>query len=409
MELKSGYKQTDIGFIPEDWDVLELGEIGKFKNGINKGKKDFGHGFPFVNLMDVFGKPKIYGNEKFDLINTNNAERNLYNLKRNDLLFIRSSVKPSGVGLTSVVSKDLLETVFSGFLIRFRDNGELDIEYKKHCFYEERFRNRLISSSSVSANTNINQEALKSLKVIVPPTPEQTAIANVLSDTDNLLQALEKKIAKKRLIKQGAMQELLKPKEDWEVKSLGEIANFRRGSFPQPYGLDQWYDENNGMPFVQVFDVDKNMKLKPTTKQKISDLAKDKSVFVKKGNIILTIQGSIGRIAVTQYDSYVDRTLLIFTEYKVPMDIVFFSFIVQEKFRIEKENAPGGIIKTITKEALSKFKMSFPKSKQEQIQIATILSDMDIEIENIEKQLEKYKQVKQGLMQNLLTGKIRLV
>jgi type I restriction enzyme S subunit len=410
MELtKTKFKQTEIGLIPEDWDIVELGEIGNFKNGINKSKEDFGFGFPFVNLMDVFGKPKIYGNEEFDLINSNEAERNLYDLRKGDIIFIRSSVKPSGVGLTSVVSVDLKKTVFSGFLIRYRENIGIHNEYKRYCFYEEKFRNELISNSSVSANTNINQEALKKLKLSLPPLPEQKAIAQVLSDTDNLIQAIEQKLTKKRAIKQGAMQQLLTPKEDWEVKKLGDIANYRRGSFPQPYGLPQWYDENNGTPFVQVFDVDKNMRLKSTTKQKISDLAKDKSVFVRKGNVVITLQGSIGRIAITQYDAYVDRTLLIFTDYKVPIDKVFFAFVIQEKFRIEKENAPGGIIKTITKEELSKFDIPLPKSKEEQTEIATILSDMDAEIEQLEEKVSKYKMVKQGLMQNLLTGKIRLV
>ena len=134
MELKEGYKQTELGLVPEDWEIVQLGEIGYFKNGINKSKEDFGFGFPFVNLMDVFGKPKIYGNEEFDLINSNEAERNLYNLKKGDIIFIRSSVKPSGVGLTSVVNIDLVKTVFSGFLIRYRENIGIHNEYKRYCF-----------------------------------------------------------------------------------------------------------------------------------------------------------------------------------------------------------------------------------------------------------------------------------
>ncbi|MBD3328589.1 restriction endonuclease subunit S [Candidatus Peregrinibacteria bacterium] len=246
-------------------------------------------------------------------------------------------------------------------------------------------------------------------KIPLPPTlAEQTAIAIALSDMDSLIQAQEQLIAKKRAIKQGAMQELLKPKEGWVVKKLKEVANFRRGSFPQPYGLPKWYDEDNGMPFVQVYDVDKNMRLKPDTKQKISDLAKGKSVFVPEGTVVLTIQGSIGRIALTQYDAYVDRTLLIFTNFLVPFNKVFFMFIVYRLFQIESEKAPGGTIKTITKEKLSEFEIAFPE-KQEQTRIANILSDMDTEIEQLEVQLDKYRQVKSGMMQELLTGKKRLV
>lgn len=144
MELKKGYKQTEVGVIPEDWEVKEFGEIGTFKNGINKSSEEFGYGHPFVNLLDVFGKSSISGNETFGLLNSNETERKLYDLRKGDVLFIRSSVKPTGVGLTCVIENDLPNVVFSGFIIRFRDNDFLSVGYKKHCFYDERFRNTLI-------------------------------------------------------------------------------------------------------------------------------------------------------------------------------------------------------------------------------------------------------------------------
>ena len=249
---------------------------------------------------------------------------------------------------------------------------------------------------------------LRSTKFVCPPLPEQEAIAGALTDADAWIESLEQLIAKKRLIKQGAMQELLTPKEGWEVKKLGEIAKYRRGSFPQPYGLDKWYDDTNGMPFIQVFDVGKNRKLKLETKRKISKLAQAMSVFVPKESIVLTLQGSIGRIALTQYDAYCDRTLLIFESIDYALDKFFFLLVVEQLFEIEKEKAPGGTIKTITKEALSDFDIGFPSSLSEQTRIATILSDMDAELEALEQQLHKARQIKQGMMQELLTGKIRL-
>ena len=195
---------------------------------------------------------------------------------------------------------------------------------------------------------------------------------------------------------------------DWDVKKLKDIANYRRGSFPQPYGLDKWYDNNFGMPFVQVVDVDDNFKLKPNTKQKISKEGAKLSVYVKKGTIILTIQGSIGRVCITQYDAYVDRTLLIFESFKEQFDKYFFLLKIFKKFEIEKEKAPGGIIKTITKEALSSFEISYPTNQLEQTAIATVLSDTDALIENLEKLIAKKRAIKQGTMQQLLTGKKRL-
>jgi type I restriction enzyme, S subunit len=134
MEVRKGYKQTEVGVIPEDWDVFPLGEIGKFKNGINKGSEAFGQGTPFVNLMDVFGVNFIDSTENLGLVTCTNFEQGTYNLRRGDVIFIRSSVKPSGVGLTAVVENDLPATVYSGFLIRFRDNGKLATGFKRYCF-----------------------------------------------------------------------------------------------------------------------------------------------------------------------------------------------------------------------------------------------------------------------------------
>ncbi len=188
--------------------------------------------------------------------------------------------------------------------------------------------------------------------------------------------------------------------DNWTAHTLGEVADFRRGSFPQPYGLPEWYDDENGLPFIQVFDVDNNFRLKPKTKSKISKLASLQSVFIKKGTVIITIQGSIGRVAITQYDAYIDRTLLIFQRFHKEIDKYFFSYVLFLLFEIEKEKAPGGIIKTITKEVLSDFLISIP-SLFEQHKIANCLLSLDELITAQKEKLELLKKHKKGLMQNL--------
>ncbi|HMU60021.1 MAG TPA: restriction endonuclease subunit S, partial [Chitinophagaceae bacterium] len=162
------------------------------------------------NLLDVFGKSKISSNTHLGLINANDNDRKIYDLREGDVLFILSSVKPEGVGLTVLIDKKLEETVFSGFIIRFRDRGYLSKEFKNHCFHSEDFRKRLISKSSVSANTNISQDALKNLDLSYPKDKtEQTHIAQILSDMDNEIQELEKQLEKYKMMKQGMMQSLL--------------------------------------------------------------------------------------------------------------------------------------------------------------------------------------------------------
>ncbi|WP_276372702.1 restriction endonuclease subunit S [Chryseolinea sp. H1M3-3] len=192
------------------WKDLSLGEIGEFRNGINKGKEDFGFGFPFVNLMDVFGIPTINSKSKLGLVNSNPVDRSTYNLKRGDVLFIRSSVKPTGVGLTSLVDEDLSDTVYSGFLIRYRDFDVFDHLFKKYCFYEEGFRQKIMDASTVSANTNINQESLKRIRLSFPTEKtEQNAIAMILNDMDMEITSLEAKLEKFKKLKFGMMQNLL--------------------------------------------------------------------------------------------------------------------------------------------------------------------------------------------------------
>ncbi|MER2688228.1 restriction endonuclease subunit S [Escherichia coli] len=167
-----------------------------------------------------------------------------------------------------------MDTVYSGFLIRFRTDNQLVIEFKKHCFYEESFRNRVICASTISANTNINQDSLKDIYLVYPSSKkEQTAIANALSDVDALISELEKLIAKKQAIKTATMQQLLtgrtrlpqfalredgtpkgtKPSElgeipvDWEVVTLGTASSFING---RAYSLHEW--ENSGTPVIRL-------------------------------------------------------------------------------------------------------------------------------------------------------------
>lgn len=187
---------------------------------------------------------------------------------------------------------------------------------------------------------------------------------------------------------------------EWFGDTLINIAKFRRGSFPQPYGLPEWYDELNGIPFIQVYDVGDNFRLKPKTKSKISKLGAEQSVFIPKGTVIITIQGSIGRVAITQYDAYIDRTLLLFEEFYNEIDKTFFAYVLFMLFEIEKLKAPGGIIKTITKEVLSDFVISIPKLPEQQ-KIASCLSSLDEVIAAHSQKLELLKDHKKGLMQNL--------
>ena len=181
-------------------------------------------------------------------------------------------------------------------------------------------------------------------------------------------------------------------------KPLEEVATFRRGSFPQPYTKSEWYGGDNSMPFVQVADMEDNkFNLVPITKQKISQLAMPKSIFVPKGTILVSLQGTIGRVAITQYDSYVDRTIAIFTHIDNEIDIRYFAYQLQLIFGIKKENARGSTIKTITKEEFSAFQIPLPPLSVQQ-EIVRILdkftqleAELEAELESRKRQYEYYR------------------
>ena len=188
--------------------------------------------------------------------------------------------------------------------------------------------------------------------------------------------------------------------DTWEQRKLGNVANYRRGSFPQPYGKSEWYDGDGAMPFVQVADVSDEMNLVENTKQKISMLAQPMSVFAGKNTVLVTLQGSIGRVAITQYGAFVDRTVLIFEKYKEKIDTTFWAYIVKQKFIDEARKAPGGTIKTITKEALSDFDLSIPNYKEQQ-QIGTFFKQLDNLITLHQRKYDKLTNVKKSMLEKM--------
>ena len=238
---------------------------------------------------------------------------------------------------------------------------------------------KLYATGSLIERQRVQFPTLSQIKSSVPQIEEQTKIGSFFKQLDDTIALHQRKLVLLKQLKQTYLQVMFPQNgenspalrldgfsEPWGQRKLIEMANFRRGSFPQPYGDKKWYDETNGMPFVQVVDVGNNLRLVNNTKQKISKLAQPKSVFVEAGKVVVTLQGSIGRVAITQYPSYVDRTLLIFERYKQPIDEYYFAYVIQQLFEIEKRTAPGGTIKTITKEVLSDFLIHIPEIDEQQ-------------------------------------------
>jgi type I restriction enzyme S subunit len=208
-QLLTGKKRLP-GFSGE-WEVKKLGEIFDFKNGLNKEKKYFGVGTPIVNYMDVYKNRSLTAKDLKGKVTVTDKEIKTYEVRKDDVFFTRTSETVDEIGISSVIIEDLENTVFSGFVLRARPkNTWLITSYKKYCFSSYTIRKEITSKSSYTTRALTNGKLLSDVQILIPPTEEeQKEIAQILSDMDAEIAALEQKRDKYKAIKQGMMQELL--------------------------------------------------------------------------------------------------------------------------------------------------------------------------------------------------------
>jgi len=224
-----------------EWDEKCLGDIGSLKNGMNFDKTAMGHGHPFVNLQDVFGKNEVSNNNLGLAFSTVN-QRKEYSLNEGDVLFIRSSVKPEGVGEAAVISKRLENTTYSGFIIRFRPNIDMDVNFNRFVYSTANSRRQILASSTSSANSNINQDSLQRIQLALPCKEEQTKIGNYFQQLDTLIAQHQQKhdkllnlkaaLLEKTFPKQGATVPEIRFKGfsgEWAQRAVVELCSISTG------------------------------------------------------------------------------------------------------------------------------------------------------------------------------------
>lgn len=403
MKLTTGYKQTEIGVIPEDWDVKRLGDLFDFKNGLNKEKQYFGTGTPIVNYMDVFKNCGLAAKDIKGKVTVTPAEMNNYNARKGDVFFTRTSETVEEIGIASVITEDLINTVFSGFILRARTKNDLlDINYKKYCFSAKSVRKEITSKSSYTTRALTNGRLLSEVKIPVPPPPEQKAIAETLSDVDALVSALDALISKKRDIKQGAMQTLLTGSQrlpgfsgDWETKKLGDAAQIIMGQSPS----SAFYNNRKlGLPLIQGnADIECRKTIARIYTSQIT-----KKCFI--GDIIMSVRAPVGEISKATFDACLGRGVCAI-RYKNEYLFHYLIFSENAWSKLSK----GSTFDSVNSKEVKEFEILLPPTPEEQKAIAEVLSEMDAEIEALERKRDKYKALKQGMMQELLTGKTRIV
>ena len=195
----------------EDWDFIRLGDpkSGVFSNGVNKNKEDYGQGCLFVNISDVFREFTI-NPKKLQRVMVSKKEIEHYRLIKGDLVLDRSSNIFETVGYPSYFNDANEPVVFSGFTFRYRPNLEVwNSKFLTFQLMSFSIRKLVLSISTKSANSNVNQKSYKKIRIPVPPLQEQQKIASILSNVDALIENTQKIIDKTELLKKGLMQELL--------------------------------------------------------------------------------------------------------------------------------------------------------------------------------------------------------
>jgi type I restriction enzyme S subunit len=406
MEVKPGYKQTEVGVIPEDWEVKPLHALAdRIMVGIASAATHAYRDRGIVMFRNQNIKPGylddsdiLYIAEDYEAVFRNKR------LKAGDLLTARtgypgttSIVPPQYEGAQSFTTlitrprRDLVNSIYLCYFI----NSEAGQAY---------FEQNQIGGGQ----KNVNAGSLKYLLVPLPPTKaEQKAIAEALSDADVLIASLEQLVAKKRQIKQGATQELLHPKNGWVERRLGDIAEIRDGTHQTPKYVE------SGIPFFSVENVTSGDFTNTKFISKAEHRFLTRSFKIERGDILMTRIGSIGNCKLITWDVdasfYVSLALLKIRKGYSAAFICHYSRTAAFNKEVELHSLQSAIPKKINLGPISDVRITLPDQLDEQTAIATILSDMDAEIAALEAKLAKARQVKQGMMQELLTGRIRLI
>ena len=407
--LPIGYKQTNLGLLPCEWHAVPLGELFIFKNGLNKAKRFFGTGIPIVNYMDVFEHPGLRTKYLSGRVNLSPEEIRNFAVRLGDVFFTRTSETVEEIGVASVMLDEPCDTVFSGFVLRARPrNGRLNHCYKQYCFAPKFVRFQIVSKATYTTRALTNGRALSAVWIAVPPEPEQRAIADVLSDVDGLIGALDALIAKKRAIKQATMQQLLTGRtrlpgfsRAWETKRLGEIVSIR----------NQKVLSSNVDPDTLCVELDHirsgNGRLLECSTAQHSTSSKYR--FFAGDVLFGRLRSYLRKFWHADRDGICTTEiwpLMVDTE---QIDGRYLHAIVQtDSFAAAASISYGTHMPRTDWGVMQNFEVRLPQVR-EQHAIAAVLSDMDAEITALEHRRDKTRAIKQGMMQQLLTGSVRLV
>lgn len=387
--IPQGYKQTELGIIPEDWNIKSIGEFLSIGNGHDYKGKSFGN-------IPVYGTGGIITHI-------------------DDYLYDGQTIC---IGRKGTIDKPIFHSgkIWTVDTLYYTYNF-IDIEVK--FIYYLLLTIDWMSLNEATGVPSLTSDRIKQITLALPPIAEQRAIAEALSNVDGLIAALDKKIAKKRLLKQGAMQQLLTGKkrlpgftDEWVEKPIRLLCKLYGRIGFRGYTKADLVHKGEGAITFSPSDIHEQV-ISYTNCDYISWRKYDESpeIQVFNGDIIFCKTASIGKCAIIKNlpeKATINPQFVVLKDFKCNNEWLYYS-IIDRKFQTVVSGITGGsTIPTMSQEKLYEQTLLCPPTIEEQQAIATILSDMDKEIADLEAQRDKYRLLKSGMMQKLLTGQIRL-
>ena len=425
MEVKPGYKQTEVGVIPEDWDVKPLHALANIRSGLAKNSNTTVsdpirvHYLRVANVQDGF----------LDLTDMSQIE-----VSRSDLN--RFSVLPGDVlmneggdldklGRGSIWRGELQPCIHQNHVFVVRCGSFVSPEYLTIWSSGTKARRYFLIAGKQTTNlASINKTSLGELPIVLPAQDEQDAIATALSDMGVLLDGLDRLIAKKRAIKQATMQQLLTGQTrlpgfsgEWEMRSLLEIVENQKALFDDGDWVEAEHITDEGIRLIQTGNIGIGQFVEKEASKYIyeSSFEKLKCKELNVGDILICrlaepagracILPDIGECRIiTSVDVTIFRPHLGAADRNFLIQV----FSTDEWFKMVLDQVGGTTHKRISRGALGKLRVPFPCIKEQQA-IAAILTDMDTEITALKTHHTKTRALKQAMMQELLTGRTRLI
>jgi len=415
--MKEGYKDSVLGKIPKSWEVVTFGSTlsSSPEYGGNASAKEFNNDtFRYIRITDILENGKL---RQDNYVGISQEEGRQCKLKQDDILIARTG---NTVGKSYLYDSIDGSCSFAGYLIRFSLNKTiLQPKYISQYLHSKMFWNWINTTVRTGAQPNVNSKEYQGMKIPLPPLPEQQKIAEILSTVDAKIEVIDQQITATQALKKGLMQRLLTkgightefkdsplgmiPKS-WEVVQLGELATIERGKFQhRPRNDPRFY--GGKYPFVQTGDIAKSNGKILDYSQTLNELGLSVSKLFPSGTIVMTIAANIGDTAISQFAISFPDSLVGIISKKGMNNIFLRYYLVSQKNSLD-QLATISAQKNINLETLRPYKTPKPPLIEQQ-KIADILSSVDEKLEVLKEKKTHYQELKQGLMQQLLTGKIR--